>query len=322
MTDRLAALLVALLPLAAHAQDCTPTETRQAVHLAEVTLTDAVPVRLPVADTGWHLAFEPAPHGWRLRLRDGPDPDTARDLSAVTPPLAASLPNPRDLFGWHFRNAANTGPNTGEVNAPQHLRHFLFTTGATLPAPPDPEDGRGWLRLSGLVPSPPETGAQAVLRAARADICLTWPRGAADADDAPEDREIMGACGLDLARWRLADAPAPRLLGGDFDGDGAHDHAAMVRDAEGDASLAVCRAGTWLDLLAPAPLPAGLLPRIEAWRSLPRDHGPLGYVDAPPWPEAEGDLIALERIEKSLHLVYRAQGTWHAQQVYRLVTGE
>jgi len=321
MTDRLAALLAALLPLAAHAQDCTPTQTRQAAHVPAVTLADAVPVRLPVAGTGWHLAFVPHDHGWRLRLHDGPARSTARDLSAVTPPRAASLPNPRDLFGWHFRNAANTGPNTGGVNAPQHLRRFFFTTAATAPAAPDPGDGRGWLRLSDMALSPPEPGAQAVLRAARAEICLTWPRGAA-AGAASEDREIMGACGLDLGRWHLSNAPAPRLLGGDFDGDGAHDHAALVRDAGGGAALAICRAGTWLDLLAPAPLPGGLLPRVEAWRSLPRDHGPPGYVDAPPWPEAEGDLIALERIEKSLHLVYRAQGTWHAQQVYRLVTGE
>ena len=220
------------------------------------------------------------------------------------------------------------------MNAPQHRRDFFFATalagtggykpapGAPAHLPPDPEDGRGWLRLDDVTLSPPGPGAQAVMRAARLDVCLTWPRAATAATATPEDREIMGACGLDLGRWRLADAPAPRLLGGDFDGDGAHDHAALVRGGSGDTALAICRAGTWLDLLDGARFPAGLLPSVEAWRSLPRDHGPLGYVDAPPWPEAEGDLIALERIEKSLHLVYRAGGAWRVQEVYRLVTGE
>jgi len=330
MTRLARAALLALLPVAAAAQDCTASATRAAV-LAEVALADGAPHSLPVAGTGWHLVFAPHPHGWQVRLHDGPDAADARDLSAVTPPHAASLPNPRDLFGWHFRNMANTGPNTGDVNAPQHLRDFFFATalagtggykpapGAPARLPPDPEDGRGWLRIGDMVLSPPENGARAVLRAARVQVCLTWPVAATPA---PEDREIMGACGLDLGRWHLSVAPAPRLLGGDFDGDGAHDHAALVRDTAGAAALAVCRAGTWLDLLAPAPLPGGLLPMIEAWRSLPRDHGPLGYVDEPPWPEAEGDLIALERIEKSLHLVYRDGGAWRAQQVYRLVTGE
>lgn len=335
MTRLARAALLALLPVAAAAQDCTATATRAAV-FNEVALADGAARRLPVAGTGWHLVFLPHPHGWQVRLHDGPAPGDARDLSAVTPPFAASLPNPRDIFGWHFRNAANTGPNTGDVNAPQHRRDFFFATalagtggykpapGAPAHLPPDPEDGLGWLRIGDMVLSPPEPGARAVLRAARVEVCLTWPRSATttNANTAPEDREIMGACGLDLDRWRLADAPEPRLLGGDFDGDGAHDHAALVRDAEGAAALAVCRAGTWLEMLAPAPLPGGLLPRVEAWRTLPRDHGPLGYVDEPPWPEAEGDLIALERIEKSLHLVYRAGGEWRGQQVYRLVTEE
>ena len=34
--------------------------------------------------------------------------------------------NHRLLEGWHFRNQANTGPNEGDVNAPQREREFDF----------------------------------------------------------------------------------------------------------------------------------------------------------------------------------------------------
>jgi len=68
----------------------------------------------------WTLVLEPDRYGWvgRLLGADGVD------LSRITPPLHG--PNPRELHGWHFRNSANTGPNKGDVNAPQRLRRFLF----------------------------------------------------------------------------------------------------------------------------------------------------------------------------------------------------
>jgi hypothetical protein len=37
------------------------------------------------------------------------------------------VPKATDIEGWHIRNAANTGPNTGDVNAPDETRHFLFS---------------------------------------------------------------------------------------------------------------------------------------------------------------------------------------------------
>jgi len=162
-------------------------------------------------------------------------------------------------------------------------------------------------------------------------LTLSFQAGPGNAQDgdrgaeafAPEEIEMLGACGLDLARWEPVTPVAPALAGGDFDGDGALDHAARVRErATGAEALAVCRAGTWLTLIAGEPLPPGLLPRIEAWRTLPADHGALGYVGEPPWPDADGDIIVLERIEKSLHLLYRAAGGWRVQEVFRLVTGE
>jgi hypothetical protein len=34
--------------------------------------------------------------------------------------------NPRYVEAWRFRNRANTDPNEGDVNAPQHEREFAF----------------------------------------------------------------------------------------------------------------------------------------------------------------------------------------------------
>jgi hypothetical protein len=57
----------------------------------------------------------------------------------LTPPFHF-VPNPRDVEGWHFRNADNTGPNApGEknVNAPGEAREFIFSpeVGLTINAP-------------------------------------------------------------------------------------------------------------------------------------------------------------------------------------------
>lgn len=69
--------------------------------------------KLVPAQKGW---------GWELKVIDTRD---NFDIAVLTPPLHA--PNPLDLYGWHFRNKDNTGPNTGEVNAPQKVRHFRFS---------------------------------------------------------------------------------------------------------------------------------------------------------------------------------------------------
>lgn len=54
-----------------------------------------------------------------------PADSVAIDYAAVaTPPFRGV--NARDIEGWHFRNADNTGPNRGDVNAPREEREFLF----------------------------------------------------------------------------------------------------------------------------------------------------------------------------------------------------
>lgn len=82
---------------------------------------------------GLVLRLEPAPAGWLITMREtGRDEDLAR----LTPPLHF-VPNPRELEGWHFRNAANTGPNEGDVNAPGKTRAFIFSpeVGRTIAGP-------------------------------------------------------------------------------------------------------------------------------------------------------------------------------------------
>jgi len=342
-----AAAAVWLAAGAAAAQPCEAGPDRNAVAFGA-----GQPVRIMAGERfaerfgpGWVFALEPVEHGWVMRVYEHDTPD-AVDLTALTPPLRMA-PNPRDILGWHFRNADNTGPNRGEVNAPQEIRAFFISpglagTGGYRPPPdpaapglaaPDPEtDGVGRLRIRdyGLADLAPGERARMVYLAFEA--CLAWPKTTdqkqREADRAslvfrPEDRETFGACGLDLQTWTLDAAIAPRLLGGDFDGDGSLDEAAQIRrDSDGARAIALCRAGTWLDILGDAATPglflrAGYIGQMEAWRALPPDHGRLGYEGEPDWPDAAGDVLALERIEKELWLVYWADGAWRTQRVYR-----
>jgi hypothetical protein len=68
------------------------------------------------------VMLTPNAHGWEIGVR-------AQDGAAVpvlAPPLRPVETNPAVIAGWHFRNADNTGPNMGDVNAPQAIRNFAF----------------------------------------------------------------------------------------------------------------------------------------------------------------------------------------------------
>jgi hypothetical protein len=82
---------------------------------------------------GFVFALVPQEYGWSIVISQGQQ----HDLQALTGPLHF-VPNPTDIEGWHFRNAANTGPNTGDVNAPDETRSFLFS-----PRWPHCEDAEG-----------------------------------------------------------------------------------------------------------------------------------------------------------------------------------
>lgn len=81
-------------------------------------------------DVGGGLVFRLVPHeqGWTVWM--GTRTTTESDFVAVATPPFRGI-NPRDLEGWHFRNADNSGPNDvgpKNVNAPGAVRDFRFVT--------------------------------------------------------------------------------------------------------------------------------------------------------------------------------------------------
>ena len=74
---------------------------------------------------GEGLVFRLAPDtlGWTIGVIRAGRPD--EDFAGIATPPYRGI-NPRYLEGWHFRNRTNTGPNEGDVNAPQHERAFAF----------------------------------------------------------------------------------------------------------------------------------------------------------------------------------------------------
>ena len=341
------------------AQTCDPTPDKYAIRImgkdSEGKLT---PNALPYVagdetlfqqlDNGWVFALMSTEEGWVIRLFDHAQIGMAADLTALTPPLH-STPNPRDLFGWHFRNADNTGPNDGSVNAPQELRAFVISPGlagtagykpSTDPGEPrlmepGPDDGIGWLKVVdyGLAGNSLVKGQRARMNYLKFDACLSWPRSEDDRDrllDAgrlefdDEDREYFGGCGLDLDAYYLEAVYLPRKLGGDIDGDGALDEIAqVVRNADGKRALALCRAGTWLDIVGVDDIEGDMakdyIGQLEAWHwvepgsELPRR---LGAFEMP---EADGAVILLERIERELGALYWRDGELHAERLYHIV---
>ena len=107
-----------------------------------------------------YFELDPDPEGWEIAVRAVDRP--GENLARLTPPLHG--PNPRQVWGWHFRNTGNTGPNDGSVSAPQTDRPFIFSeqVGRTIQGPgsdrgPTPEeieaverDGDGMLMIDDL----------------------------------------------------------------------------------------------------------------------------------------------------------------------------
>jgi hypothetical protein len=136
--------------------------------------------------TGWPLRLVPVDEGWRLEVTTQDREN--EDLSRLTPPWHF-VPNPRHIEGWHFRNAENTGPNDGTINAPQELREFIFSPAVgreleyrgSATAAEDVEKvsafGRGWLFLESYRLTPPGRGERATFESLTFSACLTWPGG-------------------------------------------------------------------------------------------------------------------------------------------------
>ena len=76
----------------------------------------------PLGD-GLVFRLVPDTYGWTIGVIDASRPSDDF-VGVATPPFRGT--NHRFLEGWHFRNQANTGPNDGDVNAPQREREFAF----------------------------------------------------------------------------------------------------------------------------------------------------------------------------------------------------
>lgn len=319
----LLALLVMTGAAQAQTQICEPRERTHAYPVSGEAygghnlILDAAP--------GLRLGLFRARWGWQIAVLD----DQANDLLPVST-LRGGLPDPRELYGWHFRNADNTGTNTGEVNAPQHERRFSFM----MPGDTGTASGTGWLTLEEFALTDLEPGQQARMMYLRFNACLMYPKTeaeiAAETDAAspvflPEEEEMMRACGLDdeyeLDAWVM-----PRMLGGDFDGDGSHDYAAYVRRvSDGARGAAICRGGTWLHVLGVdgpvpgSPMGDGLFGSVEAWRVSNIDDVMPGWEGEAPRPDTAGDVLVLERIEKELYSIYWDGADFRSHQHYRFV---
>lgn len=310
----------------ANAQECQPTEERSAVLLSR-EIAGARDFNEYLEGPGWTFQLKRAPHGWDIRLND----ENGLDLTQMTPPLRGA-PNPRQLYGWHFRNADNTGANRGDVNAPQHLRLFGFDpaltgTGGFKPSGAqgvDSQDqpGRGALTIRDMGLADLEPGQKARMNYVNFSVCMTWPKTDREKQQeaaetaaltelrkvTPELIEMMGACGLDYERYQISPYLTPVELGGDFDADGAHDQAVpIMRKADAKRGLFLCRAGTWGAVIGMsgrmgAHLTPAYFDSIDWW-SLHTGPAGQGAGETPP-PALAGDAILIGKEGASSALVY------------------
>ncbi len=313
MYRQLGAALAAVVALfamapAALAQSCTETTTHSAEQVAgEVAGAHMFSAAI---GPGWTFMLRPVAHGWDLELHD----QAGVDLSQLTPPLHSDV-NPRQIYGWHFRNAANTGANEGDVNAPQLERRFGF---AATPGEGPVPSGIGWLRITdyGLADLTPGTRARMVYLQFVA--CVLYPKSEDEQQQEaelaspiylPEELEMIRSCGLgpefQPEAWVM-----PRVLSGDFDGDDVHDFAMPIsRVSDGRHGLALCRAGTWLDVFGPdshlpgSDLAPAYLEQVEAWSIGPITDVPT-YEGEEAVPPTRGDVLTIERIEKSAYSLF------------------
>jgi hypothetical protein len=119
---------------------------------------------------GFVFNLEPTEFGWTIDIAQG----KRHYLANMTGPVHF-VPNSIDIEGWHFRNLNNTSANTGEINAPDERRIFIFSprwnrcTKATGIA----RDGRGVLEITDMDLSNVEEGKKASILKMRFAVRLT-----------------------------------------------------------------------------------------------------------------------------------------------------
>ena len=154
------------------ALECPAEDGRQTALLeGEVAGQDSFSVQF---GPDWSLMLTPTGDGWLVSVQDS----ATFDLSWATPPLHG--PNPRQIAGWQFRNGDNTGPNTGEVNAPQELRGFAFFTNAEgtgfeFGEPARIPEGHGTLEILDYGLADLDPGETARMVYLKFQVCLNWP---------------------------------------------------------------------------------------------------------------------------------------------------
>ena len=121
-------------------------------------------------------------YGWVIEVEQR---GREENLARLTPPWHF-VPNPRYVEGWHFRNASNTGPNDGSVNAPQEIREFYFSPevgrslhyeGSGTPVSVVDEVrsfGRGEFTLTAYRLTPFAEGVRASFEGMSFTVCLIW----------------------------------------------------------------------------------------------------------------------------------------------------
>lgn len=279
------------------------------------------------------VTLTPVSHGWEIGVREA----GGEAIPVLALPLRPVETNPVFIAGWHFRNQDNTGPNTGDVNAPQAIRSFTFGALAVeafanpdllgpapgVAPPPAPEgSGHGQLMIENYGLADLSPGERARMVYMKFSGCLEWNAGpdlmqtAETGVALQEAASIMENCGLPAAVYRLSD----RMAGGregrqtpyltpDMDGDGADDFvAAIERLSDGAPGLAVCLAGSRRLVLAGYDgrigrhLEPGYFGRVDWWTI----HSGAVFqsgAEGPP-PVLRGDAILIGKDDSSSALMY------------------
>lgn len=182
--DKNASLEIDLQELRGKLMNGCPEDRSRITFSARISAGEAL-----VKDFGPGFTFHlvPNPYGWEIFIKD--DRGT-ENIARLTPPFH-SVPNPREIEGWHFRNADNSGPNEAgdkNINAPGEKREFIFSpaVGRTIGGPnagrsPGREAieairsfGRGTLTILRYQLADLEPGKQARFQWMEFEVELSW----------------------------------------------------------------------------------------------------------------------------------------------------